>query len=488
MPPVPDSATSATGVLPRYLAEVARDRLLSATEERALAAELDAARAAWARRVAAIPGGLETILGEVERRLAGGGRLGEFVDGVCTGDAEDGLAHQDADGLDERALTRLLAWEQRARQARGADRIRAREGVLRQFEALRWRPAATRGVVLPFLAGVTELRDIDRSLRQLCRFGGGLGAQRLEAVAPGGITRSRFSQWQQAGLLDDELARGLTGQLDRFWLRSDALTETLGVDAEAACALGAELEASRGRMRRLSERMVRANLRLVIFIARDYQRRGVALEDLIQEGNLGLLRAVDRFDHRRGHRFSTYATWWIRQAVVRAVADQGRTIRLPLALAALVARVRGVTGRFLTQHGREPTLDELLAFELAAPERVREALEWVPEPLAFDAPVSGDGDAVLLDLTPGPALRQPEEQAMAGQLRRAAVRALDRLEPRAATVLRMRFGIDTGREHTLAEVGAALGVSGERVRQIERSALADLRTVIADPQALFDPD
>lgn len=487
MPSVPDSATRAIGVLPRYLAEVAREGLLSAAQERALAAELDAARAAWARKVAAIPGALEHILGEVERRLAGGGRLSELVDGVC---AEEGVADADAGAgdADARALTRLLALQQRARQASGADRIRAREGVLRQFSALRWRPAATRAVVTPFLTGAAELVDIDRSLRQLCRFAGGLGARRLDAVAPGGITRSQFSRWQRHGAIDGDLARGLATQLDRFWLRSDALSETLGLDARAACALGAGLDTGRARMRELSRQMVRANLRLVVFIARDYQRRGVALEDLIQEGNMGLLRAVDRFDHRRGHRFSTYATWWIRQAVVRAVAEQGRTIRLPLAMAALVARVRGVTGRFLTQHGREPTVEELLALDLAAPERVREALELVVEPLAFDAPVSADTDAVLLDFTPAPAPRQPEDQAIAGELRRAAVRALDHLDARSAMVLKMRFGIATGREHTLAEVGAALGVSGERVRQIERAALAELRTVIGDPSALFDPD
>ncbi|TVS17047.1 MAG: sigma-70 family RNA polymerase sigma factor [Gammaproteobacteria bacterium] len=483
----PDSAGAATGagVLPLYLAEVARESLLTAASERTLAAELDAARAVWARRVAAIPGALERILADVERRLAGAGRVGELVDGVLAGDPEP-VAGADAEA---RALTRLLALAQFAdRAGRGAEAIRSREWLLRQFESLRWRDAATAPQVDPFLSSAAALREIDRSLRQLCRFIGGIASARIERTPPGGLTREWFAHAQRSGLIDGVRARNLMPQLDAFWRQVQCCLDPFGMGPEAMLELASELAAARTQVRRLGTRMVHANLRLVVFIARDYQRRGVALEDLIQEGNVGLLRAVDRFDHRRGHRFSTYATWWIRQAVARAVAEQGRTIRVPAALAGLVVRVRIATGRFLAAHGREPSFEELLVMELAPEERLRQALELVPEPLAFDAPVAAGSDAVLLDVTPGPTARQPEDRAMQGQIRRAAARVLEQLDRRTAAVLRMRFGIGTGREHTLAEVGAALGLSGERVRQIENGALERLRTELGDPRALLDPE
>jgi RNA polymerase primary sigma factor len=226
-------------------------------------------------------------------------------------------------------------------------------------------------------------------------------------------------------------------------------------------------------------RLIEANLRLVMSITRNYTKAGVPLLDLIQEGNLGLIRAVEKFDYRMGFKLSTYATWWIRQAVTRALADQGRTIRLPVHVAEQVRRVmraRRVLGQKLN---RDPTIEELAKESGFAVKRVEELLELVEDPVSLETPV-GDGESLYADLIEDVHSDQPDETT-AKRLRSVELAdALQHLNPRMRRVLALRFGLDDGKPQTLEEVGAGLGITRERVRQLEARALRELRTVAPD--------
>ena len=226
-------------------------------------------------------------------------------------------------------------------------------------------------------------------------------------------------------------------------------------------------------------RLIECNLRLVMSITRNYTKAGVPLLDLIQEGNLGLIRAVEKFDYRMGYKLSTYATWWIRQAVTRALADQGRTIRLPVHVAEQVRRLMRAR-RVLTQKlNRDPTIAEL-AKESGFPERrVEELLDLVEDPVSLETPV-GDGESLYADLIEDIHSDQPDEST-AKRLRSAELaHALERLNPRMRHVLALRFGLDGRPPQTLEEVGSGLGITRERVRQLESRALRELRMVAPD--------
>jgi RNA polymerase primary sigma factor len=237
-------------------------------------------------------------------------------------------------------------------------------------------------------------------------------------------------------------------------------------------AAAAALDRARRELRRAKERLVVGNLRLVLLFARKYIGRGVPLLDLVQEGNLGLMRAADKFDWRRGFRFNTYAAWWIRQALQRALLD--RTLRLPVHVADDRRRIARMRASFAAQHRREPTVDEITHKTGLAPERVENILALPAQPASLDAPVGEDGDATLVDLVAGRE-EAPDEAAALHALGGQLGSLMNDLTPRERQVLRLRFGMGAEREHTLEEVGRELHLTRERIRQIERAALAKLR-------------
>jgi RNA polymerase primary sigma factor len=226
-------------------------------------------------------------------------------------------------------------------------------------------------------------------------------------------------------------------------------------------------------------RLIECNLRLVMSITRNYTKAGVPLLDLIQEGNLGLIRAVEKFDYKMGFKLSTYATWWIRQAITRALADQGRIIRLPVHVADQVRRLMR-TRRVLAQKlNREPTVAELAAASELPIKKVKDLLELVEEPVSLETPV-GDGESLYGDLIEDTKTDRPELTTADGMRHRELVRALDSLNPRMRRVVALRFGLDGEKPQTLEEVGAGLGITRERVRQLESRALRELRAVAPD--------
>ncbi|MBI1258971.1 MAG: sigma-70 family RNA polymerase sigma factor [Chloroflexi bacterium] len=221
--------------------------------------------------------------------------------------------------------------------------------------------------------------------------------------------------------------------------------------------------------------LIRANARLVISVAKKYIGRGVPFLDLIQEGNIGLIRATNKFEYRRGHKFSTYATWWIRQAVSRAVADQGRTIRVPVHMGDQLNRMRRVQMRLTQDLGREPTMDELAIGMETTPDKVENLLEIARRPVSLETPIDDEGDSTFGDFVEDVNSPAPAEEVATNLLHEQLKGALDRLPPREAQILRLRYGLEDGRVYTLEEVGQAIGVTRERVRQLEAQALNRLR-------------
>jgi len=253
------------------------------------------------------------------------------------------------------------------------------------------------------------------------------------------------------------------------------LEEESGISISDIKDINRKMSIGEAKARRAKKEMVEANLRLVISIAKKYTNRGLQFLDLIQEGNIGLMKAVDKFEYRRGYKFSTYATWWIRQAITRSIADQARTIRIPVHMIETINKLNRISRQMLQEMGREPTPEEL-AERMEMPEdKVRKVLKIAKEPISMETPIGDDEDSHLGDFIEDGNVLSPIESATSEGLREATQDVLEGLTAREAKVLRMRFGIDMNTDHTLEEVGKQFDVTRERIRQIEAKALRKLR-------------
>jgi RNA polymerase primary sigma factor len=257
----------------------------------------------------------------------------------------------------------------------------------------------------------------------------------------------------------------------RMYLREIGKIPLLTAAEEVTLAKGIE----RGSLE-ATEKLTQANLRLVVSIAKKYVGRGLSLLDLIQEGNIGLIRAVEKFDYKKGFKFSTYATWWIRQAITRAIADQARTIRVPVHMVETINRYIRTSRRLMQDLGREPAIEEIAKEMELEPEKVREIMKVNQEPTSLESPVGEEKDSTLGDFIPDEETgARPEDAASHELLKEQVTEVLDTLNDREKKVLRLRFGLEDGRQRTLEEVGKEFGVTRERIRQIEAKALRKLR-------------
>ncbi|MFD3330438.1 RNA polymerase sigma factor RpoD/SigA [Streptomyces sp. NPDC058701] len=241
-----------------------------------------------------------------------------------------------------------------------------------------------------------------------------------------------------------------------------------------------ELEALAAEGERAKEVFIRSNLRLVVAVARRYPRSGLPLLDLIQEGNAGLVRAVEKFDYAKGFKFSTYATWWIRQAITRSIADQSRTIRLPVHLVEELGRIRRVQREFNRENGRDPEHAEIAAELDTTEKRVGDVLDWARDPVSLNMAVDDDGDTQFGDLLEDTSAISPEQSVLSLLRSEELEDLLGKLDQRTASIIKMRYGIDDGRERTLTEVGKQHGLTRERIRQIEKHALLELKRMARD--------
>jgi len=257
-----------------------------------------------------------------------------------------------------------------------------------------------------------------------------------------------------------------------------------GGEVSKAEASREELEALVADGERAKDIFIRSNLRLVVAVARRYPRSGLPLLDLIQEGNAGLVRAVEKFDYAKGFKFSTYATWWIRQAVTRSIADQSRTIRLPVHLVEELGRIRRVQREFNRKNGREPEHAEIAAELESTPERVTNVLDWARDPVSLNMSVDDDGDTQFGDLLEDTSAVSPEQSVMTLLRSEELDDLIGRLDQRTASIIKMRYGMEDGRERTLTEVGKEHGLTRERIRQIEKHALLELKKLAS--QTGFD--
>jgi len=323
---------------------------------------------------------------------------------------------------------------------------------------------------------VEEVRRHEREIINLCVNKGQMPRPHLIKAFPGNETNLRW--------VKNEIAAGrpYSVTLQRFepnvleqQQKLIDIQKRIGIPLKDLKDINKQMSTGEAKARRAKREMTEANLRLVISIAKKYTNRGLQFLDLIQEGNIGLMKAVDKFEYRRGYKFSTYATWWIRQAITRSIADQARTIRIPVHMIETINKMNRISRQILQETGAEPD-PATLAIKMEMPEdKIRKILKISKEPISMETPIGDDDDSHLGDFIEDQATLAPNDAAMYSSLRDVTKDILDSLTPREAKVLRMRFGIEMNTDHTLEEVGKQFDVTRERIRQIEAKALRKLR-------------
>jgi RNA polymerase primary sigma factor len=349
------------------------------------------------------------------------------------------------------------------------------EALAALFMEFKWAPQYLKKLSAIIPDGVTLVREQDRIIHDIFVKKAKMPRQEFIASYVGNETNTA---WLESFLSDKSPYAVLKEYENELKKAQKAMTEVenrFGLTVAGLKDINRRISIGEAKARRAKKEMIEANLRLVISIAKKYTNRGLQFLDLIQEGNIGLMKAVDKFEYRRGYKFSTYATWWIRQAITRSIADQARTIRIPVHMIETINKLNRISRQILQELGREATPEEL-AVRMEMPEdKVRKVLKIAKEPISMETPIGDDEDSHLGDFIEDARVLSPVEAATIAGLRESTQNVLAGLTAREAKVLRMRFGINMNTDHTLEEVGKQFDVTRERIRQIEAKALRKLR-------------
>lgn len=504
-----------------YMREMGTVELLTREGEIEIAKRIEEGIREVMGAVAHFPGSVATILSEYERVVSESGRLSDVLSGYIDPD-DDGAAveaeiepvlqastakavvdddkdededeegsdsedDEEGDGgpdpeiarqrftavADQLALTTAVLEQHGRDSAKG---IAALEALAELFMPIKLVPRQYDLLVDRVRSALNQVRQQERAIMQLCV---------RDARMPRADFLSKFPGEETNLAWPESLASGKTKYAEAIARYKDAiiacqqklvdLQQEIGLSIAEIKEINRRMSIGEAKARRAKKEMVEANLRLVISIAKKYTNRGLQFLDLIQEGNIGLMKAVDKFEYRRGYKFSTYATWWIRQAITRSIADQARTIRIPVHMIETINKLNRISRQMLQEMGREPTPEELGERMEMPEDKIRKVLKIAKEPISMETPIGDDEDSHLGDFIEDSTMQSPIDVATVESLKEATREVLSGLTAREAKVLRMRFGIDMNTDHTLEEVGKQFDVTRERIRQIEAKALRKLR-------------
>ena len=501
-----------------YMREMGTVELLTREGEIEIAKRIEEGIREVMGAIAHFPGTVDHILSEYTRVTTEGGRLSDVLSGYI--DPDDGIAppaaevpppidpkavkaDDDADDDDAEASSddeeeaesgpdpiiaaqRFGAVSDQMELARKALKKHGRWQPSRQlptlvalaelFMPIKLVPKQFEGLVERVRSALERLRAQERAIMQLCVRDARMPRADFLRLFPGNEVDESWSDSLAKGKSKYAEAIGrLQPDIIRCQQKLSALEAETGLTVAEIKDINRRMSIGEAKARRAKKEMVEANLRLVISIAKKYTNRGLQFLDLIQEGNIGLMKAVDKFEYRRGYKFSTYATWWIRQAITRSIADQARTIRIPVHMIETINKLNRISRQMLQEMGREPTPEELGERMEMPEDKIRKVLKIAKEPISMETPIGDDEDSHLGDFIEDSAMQSPIDVATVESLKEATRDVLSGLTAREAKVLRMRFGIDMNTDHTLEEVGKQFDVTRERIRQIEAKALRKLR-------------